>query len=659
MSNKYGLNSQQYLAVTANMEHSLVLAGAGAGKTKTLISRIQYLLEKGIPPYQIMAITFTNKAAKEMRERLDTLKENDYTLVKIGTFHSIALNFIKEEYKAFGFEEKVSVIDEKEQNEIVGFIIKSHHIQDISISDANDFITKIKESDTDIESIQPTPRTHKLIEVFKHYQKYLTDKNLIDFSGLLILFRDRLRDDKDYRQKMNGRFVQILVDEFQDTNLIQFEILSLLCEKASLFCVGDDSQSIYKFRGANIDNIFKFRDEWAKNTFLLEQNYRSTKNIVNFSNEAISLADKRLEKSLFTENEDGDEVAIIFPNDDFQEAELIAKQIKMLHEKRDVEYSDIAIIYRSNDLSEKFEKAFLKEGIPYQVTGKLNLFKDKFVKQILDLLKIINNEKYNSVELISIMKNCPFLIKPTKKMFEEAQKYAEYNHISIEAYLRKYQTSHTKLFFEKIDYLRKQTNILYWQDWYHETLKLLNFENVKKSNSYSLSLLEELFLETCENYLGQDKVGFFVHKIDQVKTLTHIGNKVNLTTIHASKGLEYDYVYLPSFEDGIIPSVKSIEDDIEEERRLAYVAFTRAKKKLVISCCQNRLMYGKYYSLPPSRYISKLPESLYYIPKQFNRPLNWGEEFDVEETLIADNKNDFKKHINRSKQKKVLKSLFS
>ena len=280
------LNKQQKQAVISPLEHILILAGAGAGKTKTLISRIVHLAKNEIPSYKILAITFTNKAAKEMKERLDHIDEPELnlSLVKIGTFHSIAYSMIKEEPELFGFNNGVSVIDDTEQRDLIHSILKEQHYS-ISLSDVSNFICSNKENLILPENIKKTALNNDLVEVYKRYEVRLMAENKIDFSGLLIKFKDVLENNIEYRTKIAKRYLQILVDEFQDTNNVQFDILKLMCsEKAKLFCVGDDAQSIYKFRGANVGNIFDYRDNYAKQVFLLEQNYRSSQNIVSISN---------------------------------------------------------------------------------------------------------------------------------------------------------------------------------------------------------------------------------------------------------------------------------------------------------------------------------------------------------------------------------------
>lgn len=643
------LNKQQKQAVISPLEHTLILAGAGAGKTKTLISRIVHLAKNEIPSYKILAITFTNKAAKEMKERLDHIDEPELnlSLVKIGTFHSIAYSMIKEEPELFGFNNGVSVIDDAEQRDLIHSILKEQHYS-ISLSDVSNFICSNKENLILPENIKKTALNNDLVEVYKRYEVRLMAENKIDFSGLLIKFKDVLENNIEYRTKIAKRYLQILVDEFQDTNNVQFDILKLMCsEKAKLFCVGDDAQSIYKFRGANVGNIFDYRDNYAKQVFLLEQNYRSSQNIVSISNKLIEQSKERLEKTLFTKNLEGDQVSVIFPKDDFDEAKIICNQIKLLND-RGVEFKDFAIIYRSNDLSEKFEKELIRLNIPYQVSGKMRLLNCREIEILTSLMQILIGD-INITNLKKLNKVC-FNVKD--KYLTDLNNYASYNDLSLQKYIETYGDE-LHSFMDRIYYIRGQANILYWYDWFDLLVKELD----DKHNQENVSIFRELFLDFCDSYVGSDKVTQFVHKLSMLKSLTIGVNKVNLTTIHASKGLEFDYVYLPAFEDGIIPSFKAIEeDDIEEERRLAYVAFTRAKKKLVISCCHTRNIFGKFYSLPPSRYIGCLDKNIFNIPKSFEFNDKWGDEYSNID--VVGDKKELEKTKRKNRHKKAISRIF-
>ena len=628
------LNPKQKEAVLHQDGPMLVLAGAGSGKTKVLTSRIAYLIDNGVSPANILAITFTNKAAREMKERVINLVGYDANYIQISTFHSLGLKIIKENYEFLGYDKNFIILDSDDTLTIVKKLMKelnmnpkfynAKQIRNKISSAKNELITPEKFNKIEFDS--------QIVTLYKKYCQKLKQGNSVDFDDLLILPIKLFEISPNILESYQERYKYLLIDEYQDTNEAQYVFSKMLAAKyRNIFVVGDNDQAIYAFRGANFKNILNFEKDYPDcKTILLEENYRSTKTILNAANSVIKHNKKRKDKNLWSNNDIGEKIKYIKTDDEKAEGEFVTKEIKKLVNEKKVSYDDIAVLYRTNAQSRSIEEAMLKANIPYKIIGSFYFYNRKEIKDLLCYLRLINNPK-DDVSLMRVI-NVPKrgIGNVTIGHITDA---AEQNNISMFEAI----TSGKELAFKQIiENLQKTCQNLSLTEMVEEVLEKSGMkEELTKEktleNEIRLENLEE-FKSITKNYeeeFGEISLDDFLNEISLVSDVTeHTDgtNKVSLMTTHAVKGLEFDYVFIIGMEEGIFPHYNSImegtNDAIEEERRLCYVAITRAKKDLWIINCKKRLLYGQTQCNAPSRFIAEIDQKYIEQNKQTTSLLN-------------------------------------
>ncbi len=631
------LNDRQKEAVFCTEGPLLLLAGAGAGKTRVLTHRICYLIEeKGVNPWNIMAITFTNKAAKEMRERVDNLVGYGSSDIWVSTFHSTCVRILRRHSDKIGYKNNFTIYDSDDQKKLMKDVCKSLNIDTKQFPEKNILseISKAKdiyksESEYEKESYGDF-RKAKIAQAYKEYQKRLKANNAMDFDDLLCRTVDLFQFYPDILEKYQDRFRYIMVDEYQDTNTIQFYLIRMLARKYRNLCVvGDDDQSIYKFRGANIYNILNFEQEFEDATVIkLEQNYRSTKNILELANRVIAHNRGRKEKTLWTENEEGEKIFFSQVGTEYDEAEMVAKKVEELCQEGS-SYKDFAVLYRTNAQSRVLEEKLIFRNIPYKIIGGVNFYQRKEIKDMISYLKAVDsglddlaikriiNVPKRGIGNTTIQKMDDFALQEEMGFLEAAQ-IAE--HIGS---LGKATVTKIKKFTNFIDELRevlRQEGILALYDTILEQSGYqteLIMENTEEAQA-RLENLEELRNKIVEFEEGENPTltGLLeeIALVADIDSLEEESDRVVLMTLHSAKGLEFPYVFLVGLEDGIFPGYRAIisenEDDIEEERRLCYVGITRAKRQLYLSYAQRRMLHGQMQYNSPSRFLEEMPGRL-------------------------------------------------
>lgn len=640
------LNEEQKKAINLDPDkHGLVIAGAGTGKTKTLITRICALVQtKTFLPNEIVALTFTNKAAKEMQERLEMNIKEQASLVNIGTFHSFALKLIKEDLEGFGYKNKIKLLDEKEQILFVKSLFNENRWEEKNnaIQKLVDYINNQKENGIRSVDVKSKGKGVKnLNQQYQIYEQSTKEKSIVDFSELVLLLNERLKSDLEYKKNIQSKYKNFLIDEFQDTNPIQYQTLLLLTEdNGSIFAVGDDCQSIYSFRGAEIKNIFDFKNNLVKENYvILEQNYRSTKNIVEMSNQFILKAKEKIDKNLKTLNEDGKLIYIFKAFNEYKEAEFVRNSIENIIKRDKVKYSDFAVIYRGNAQSAKIESALTQGRIPFKVSGGMSYFDCAEIKTLMACAKLLinPNDHHSFIRVVDKLK----IIKIDKKTLDGWNIEAELEKLSFSELITERKSFKYEELGKLYKYIKKGqeefkysslresfedflNNIGLFESIVNEDQNKKNKKNTKLTNKTEQKLENiHFFLKEIEKYEEEGGSSFyhFITQIDQTLNLIKentlnannlLNNKdnlgcVNLMTIHASKGLEFKYVFLIGVEEGVIPSTHAIEENnIEEERRLMYVGMTRAKKELYLTFCQTRFNGYEQVSYLPSRFFLDL-----------------------------------------------------
>ena len=639
------LNEQQREAVLTTEGPLLILAGAGSGKTRVLTYRTAYLIDEcGVNPYNIMAITFTNKAAGEMRERIDDMVGYGSESIWVSTFHSTCVRILRRYIDRLGYDTNFTIYDADDQKALMKDICKRLEI-DTKMYKEKMFLNVISSAkDEMIDPIEFENRftgdfvKRKQALVYKEYQNALKQNNALDFDDLLVKTVELFKLDKEVLDYYQERFRYIMVDEYQDTNTVQFELIRLLAMKYKNLCVvGDDDQSIYKFRGANVKNILNFENVFPEAvTIKLEQNYRSTKNILNAANEVIKHNKGRKAKKLWTENEEGDLIEFHQYGTEYEEARQIIDKIEALSNEG-YDYKNMAILYRTNAQSRVFEESFMIKNIPYRIVGGTNFYQRKEVKDILSYLKVVDNglddlavrriinvprrgigaatiEKINVYAVehnISFLDACFLadhietlgnakkkingfadLIRDFRRKMEEGSLEELFKYITEETgYIADLKAEETEEAEGRIENINELLN------------KVVTYEQEAEEASLS-ELLEEIAL------------------VADIDNLEDSDNRVVLMTLHSAKGLEFPYVFICGMEDGIFPSYMTVmsenDDDMEEERRLCYVGITRAKKKLYLSAAKRRMMQGRTQFNKVSRFIDEIPEQLLQLDKGIN-----------------------------------------
>ena len=624
------LNENQRKAAEKIEGPVLILAGAGSGKTRTVTYRIAHMIkEKNISPLNILALTFTNKAAREMKERAEELigEENSYNLV-VSTFHSFAVRILKTYSERIGYGRNFNIYDVDDQKSIITKIKKEMNIKDdIAPGRIANRISKLKEDGVGLDEVSrqldlKIPANRLFYDIYKKYDEVLKANNAMDFSDLLLNAR-RLLDDKYVLDIIQNRYQYIVVDEYQDTNNIQYEIINLIAAKYRNICVvGDEDQSIYAFRGANIENILNFEKDYPDAyTIKLERNYRSTKRILDTANELIRNNKSSKGKKLWTDGSEGEKIKIFNAKTPYDEAEFIVKEIKT-KSKSGVDYKDMTILYRTNAQSRVLEEKLLEGNVPYKIYGGMQFFQRKEIKDILAYLNLLNNrnDNHNFYRIINVPKR-----SIGEKTLEKIAEIANERNIPMldalqfvdETNIRGAVKNTLKDFYNMIQGIYLSLDELSVKEVFDEVItKTKYFDSIEDNKEDRVKNIEELLnsiieLEKRNPHISLADYLDMVSLTASTDEMEENENFVKLMTIHSSKGLEFDYVFIAGMEDGLFPSCsfESSEEDIEEERRLCYVAVTRAKKELYISYASERMTWGQMnYNRKPSRFIYEMKQ---------------------------------------------------
>lgn len=638
------LNSQQKKGVFTTQGPVLILAGAGSGKTSVLTRRIAYLIENvGVNPWNIMAITFTNKAAGEMRERVDDIVGFGSESIWVTTFHSTCVRILRRHIDRLGYDTNFTIYDTDDQKNVMKEVCKKLDIDTKQlkektilnvISSAKDELISPVEYET---SVMGDFTKRKISMAYREYQDMLKKSNALDFDDIIVKTVELFKSCPDVLENYQNRFQYIMVDEYQDTNTAQFELIRLLADKYRNLCVvGDDDQSIYKFRGANIRNILDFEKIYPEATVIkLEQNYRSTQTILDAANAVIKNNVGRKDKSLWTEKGAGKRIHFRPFDNAFEEAEFIAEDIRKKKREGDYDYSQCAVLYRTNAQSRLLEESFIREGIPYDVVGGVNFYSRREIKDILAYLKTIDNGKDDLA--------CRRIINVPKRgigatSVAKVQEYADSTGISFFEALQRVEeipamnggkaAEKLKNFALMIQMFRTKKEFGSLEDLITDVIETTGYvkelqESGEEDASDRIENIDELItkivsFEQEKEELGEEAgLSAFLEEVALVADIDGVDkddNKVLLMTLHSAKGLEFPQVYLAGMEDGVFPSYMTISSgdamDMEEERRLAYVGITRAKEELTISCAKQRMIRGQTQYNPLSRFVKEIPSNL-------------------------------------------------
>ncbi len=617
------LNDKQKEAVLYNEGPLLVLAGAGSGKTKVLTTKIAYMMkEKNINPYNILAITFTNKAAKEMKDRIFRLIGDEAKNIQISTFHSFGLKLIRENAKILGYDSNFVIMDSDDSLTIVKRILKDKGL-DPKIYNPKSIRNKISScknamiSPIEYDKYVSSDFEKVIEDVYIKYEEKLFKNNSVDFDDLLLLPIKLFKEHSDILNDYQERYKYIMIDEYQDTNEAQYLLTKLLAKKyQNIMVVGDDFQSIYSFRGANYKNILNFEKDY-KNTkiVLLEQNYRSTSNILNAANDVIKNNKEKKDKKLWTNNGEGEKIKYYRAFNERDEAQYVIRKTKELV-KKGVDYKDIAVLYRTNAQSRVLEEEMLKENLPYRVVGSFYFYNRKEIKDLIAYLRLIHNTRDN-VSLLRIINT------PKRgiglKTIENLQNKADLNNTSIYDAI---DSGKELLFKNTIEDLRKVAENVTLTELID---KILDTTGIREELEKEDSLDSEIRLENLEEFKSitksfEDREGLisledFLFEISLVSDKEEYSediNRISLMTIHSVKGLEFDYVFIVGLEESLFPHMNSMlsNSELEEERRLCYVAITRAKKDLFLVNARQRMLFGREGTNPQSRFIGEINKDL-------------------------------------------------
>ncbi len=639
------LNNMQQEAVYHTEGPLLVLAGAGSGKTRVLTHRIAYLIEeKKVNPWNILAITFTNKAAQEMRERVDKIVGFGSESIWVSTFHSTCVRILRRYIERLGFDNHFTIYDTDDQKTVLKDVCKRMNLDSKTFKE-NALLKAI--SNAKDELISPDEfrlnasasgdwREQVIARVYEGYQKQLRLSNALDFDDLIVKTVELFQNCPDVLNSYQERFKYIMIDEYQDTNTVQFKFVSLLASKYKNLCVvGDDDQSIYKFRGANIGNILGFENVFPQAKVIkLEQNYRSTKNILNAANEVIQNNAGRKEKSLWTENEEGQLIQLRQFQNGFEEAEYIAGDIASKVRNEIYEYKDSAILYRTNAQSRLFEEKFLMANIPYKIVGGVNFYARKEIKDLLAYLKTIDNGRDDVAvrRIINVPKRGIGLttISKVQEYADEMEStfYDALKDEELKAILGRIFSKLTA-FVDFIQRLRSQVQYLTVAELLNKILDETGYvdelkaEDTEESKARIENIGELISKAASYDANTQGTLSGFLEEvalIADIDTVEAGDNKVLLMTLHSAKGLEFPNVYLAGMEDGIFPSYMTISSDdimeLEEERRLCYVGITRAMKELTMTAAQQRMIRGETQYNKVSRFVREIPRELVELRKK-------------------------------------------
>lgn len=653
-----GLNPEQKKAVTTTEGPLLVFAGAGSGKTRVITNRIAYLIsEKGIKPSNILAVTFTKKAAGEMQERvqeiLQELKQDKKGIPAIGTFHSIGAMILRQNAKEVGLENNFSIYDSNDSENMIKELLleKDLDVKQYKPSAISYFISAAK---NDLISPEQFPFHYGgfiediVAEIYPKYQKQLQSQNAVDFGDLLYLTVKLLDEDQKVREKYQEKFQYLLIDEYQDTNTVQYKFAKIISEKYKNICVvGDDDQGIYAWRGADIKNIQSFENDFDNvNVVKLEQNYRSTKNVIKAAVAVIQQNYSRVDKVLWTDNSEGDKISIYQAMDQEDEAEYVVNNIRLL-QQQGVNMKNIAVLYRTNYQSRTIEEALLKTGLPYKLVGGFRFYERKEIKDIISYLRFLSNIK-DELSLDRIINTPPrkvgpkaladlhafakefnltigeFIVGAYTSMNQEFQSECPLSVEQVEEFMKKkdewgkyltvislfgnlYYYAQKRELLDIIDTILERTKYVEWFDDGSEEAQMKK-ENVTELKNVASSYTSKYGKKSLEVFLNEINI----IEQEQEKNQDGSGNYVNLMTLHSSKGLEFDFVFMIGVEEGLLPHSRAFleESELEEERRLCYVGITRAKKKLYITFAEKRITREGFSSQVPSRFLGEIPQDI-------------------------------------------------
>ncbi|MFA7289174.1 MAG: UvrD-helicase domain-containing protein [Melioribacteraceae bacterium] len=640
------LNEQQRNAVEYNAGPHIVVAGAGSGKTRVLTYKIAYLIQEGLEPESILALTFTNKAAKEMKERIRELIGKKADSLWMGTFHSIFARILRIEATAINYSSNFSIYDREDSVSLVSNILQylSINLENVTANSIQHKISNFKNHMITPEeysnNIASTLAEKKIAEVYIEYNKRLRENNSMDFDDLLLKPIELFNNNTRILQKYKKMFKYILVDEYQDTNNAQYEIVKILSPLKDKLCVvGDDAQSIYGWRGANIRNMLDFEKDFSKaKIFRLEQNYRSTKNILLAADSIIKKNTEQIAKTLWTENPEGEEITLVKCSDEKDEAFQIAKKIKKEISTKKLSLNDIAILYRTNAQSRALEDAFRREKIPYKIVGGVEFYRRKEVKDVLAYLRVLSNQDdeesllrvmnfpQRGIGNTSITKMIAFsrklnlsLFKTMARVFEviEVKERIQKNVKQFRILLDKYIALQSKLSLgELTSALVDELGILRMYKEENSQDSASRYDNIQELLASIQEFNKEFPEATLEEYLADVSLVAGIDQYDESK------NSITLMTVHSSKGLEFPVVFITGCEEDIFPLNPRFDSDskIEEERRLFYVAITRAMKKVFISFARSRYRFGEVAYQNKSRFIEELnPDSVEDVIDGSNR----------------------------------------
>ena len=641
------LNESQRKAVEYIDGSSLVIAGAGSGKTRVLTYKIAYLLQQGVKPWSIMALTFTNKAAREMKERIGKLVGQELAQhLYMGTFHSIFSRILRAEAQHIGFTNNFTIYDESDSRSLIKTIVKEMGLDEkvykpasvhsrISMAKNNLMSAENYARDKELYQADQRAKMPRVGDIFITYVQRCQQANAMDFDDLLTLTFKLFQEHEDIRKKYADRFDFLLVDEYQDTNHAQMRIVMQLCKEKERVCaVGDDSQSIYSFRGANIDNILSFQSRFKEaRLFKLEQNYRSTQSIVEAANSLIKHNSNQIPKHVYSKNDKGERLIYKPAYSDKEEALIVCREIKRIKRQDDCQYSDFAILYRTNAQSRSFEEEFRKQGIPYRIYGGLSFFQRKEIKDVIAYFRLVANP--DDEEAFKRIINYPARGIGNTTLAKIATCALD-NHVSFWQVIS--SPEHYGLGVNKGTLAKLESFRLMISGFVEKSASMNAFDlgdTIVKESGISADIyksgsrdpedlarqenLEELlggmqsFVEECREE-GREQEAYLTDYLQGVALLTDLDSKgdddeprVSLMTVHASKGLEFPTVFVVGLEENIFPSaIVSTLRELEEERRLLYVAITRAEKHCVLTSAKNRFRYGKMEFGNPSRFIKEI-----------------------------------------------------
>lgn len=634
------LNTTQRAAVTATEGPSLIVAGAGSGKTRVLTYRIAYLLSQGVPAGNILALTFTNKAAREMKERIQKLVGNDARYLWMGTFHSVCGRILRQYPEKLGYTKDFTIYDTTDSKSLIKAICKDLELDD-KIYKPSLVLSRISNQKNKLISPDEyganpyhqredkAMRLYQLFDVYKLYQQRLKECNAMDFDDMLLETLRLLREFPEVREKIQNQYQYVLVDEYQDTNHVQYLLVKELAEPQNNICVvGDDSQSIYSFRGADIHNILQFQNQYPNaRLFKLERNYRSTKNIVNASNSLIVNNSDRIPKEIYSEKEEGTQLILKSYEKDKDEAKGVISQIIQDHSKLGTPYKEIAVLYRTNAQSRLFEDELRNHSIPYRVYGNISFYQRKEIKDIISYLRLAVNPLDNEALLRAI--NIYSGIGPTtmKKVAAIAKEYGV-AYLEVMQAPQKYGIkgiSKLQTFSEKIGQLAEETMQLGASDIVLHALNIagisLNIDDpfdkeetdrIQNLQSFIQLIQDYENIKKKENNIEVVPINEFLYEVslltDQDDSKSDSSDFVTLMTIHSAKGLEFPVVFITGLENGIFPSSRDIEDNhsLQEERRLFYVAITRAMERCYLTFAKTRFLNGEFKILQRSMFLNDI-----------------------------------------------------